>query len=190
MHKNGRFNCSQCSHYEESPYEAASIRIFNFVWGMPAGTDVPQCPKFRYLPHRIPADTSSIIAASHEVTRLALAEAFRRSMMLRLDQAFLICSSCARAVLILKIRSSNAPVSRNSRMVAATASTGGTQCPSGLHIITIAVLALVEQNTAYLAHISQPKTFGYKVVLSHAPRPARPGEVGSNYPPSNTNHIN
>ena len=34
----------------ESPYKAASIRIFKFVWGLPAGTEDPQIQVLDNLP--------------------------------------------------------------------------------------------------------------------------------------------
>jgi hypothetical protein len=40
--KNGLFTGSKCAHYGDLQYKAAPIRIFKFVWGLPAGTEDPK----------------------------------------------------------------------------------------------------------------------------------------------------
>jgi hypothetical protein len=48
--ENGRFTGSKCAHYGKSPYIAAPIRFFKFVWGLPAGTEDPQSQVVDNLP--------------------------------------------------------------------------------------------------------------------------------------------
>jgi hypothetical protein len=38
----GRFTGSLCAHHRDSPYKAAPIRFFKFVWGLLAGTEDPK----------------------------------------------------------------------------------------------------------------------------------------------------
>jgi hypothetical protein len=49
--KNGRFTCLKYAHYGDSPYKAAPIRFFKFVWALPAGTDDPKNELVAKPPH-------------------------------------------------------------------------------------------------------------------------------------------